>query len=271
MDKYRNEVLQFQKLSAKLGEFFVYDTETTGLNAANDDIIEFSALHMKRVDGKWDAVDELDVFINIGRPLPEIITELTGITDEILQTEGIAAKDAAEKIATFLGENPMLVGYNSVSFDTPFVERLYQDQLSMSFNRVFQLDVLTMAREKTERPHKLVDMAEKAGLTGLQFHRSIDDCKATLGVLKYLLPMYKEEEPKESTSDLRILGVRRWQKSETLDRLYVTNSKNMSIYYDIIQKKWAVMGNVEDDQVVINAILAFAGTSNDEEFVKKYC
>ena len=127
-----------------------------------------------------------------------------------------------------------------------------------------------MAKEKTEKPHKLCDMAEKAGVTDIQFHRSIDDCKATLAVLEYLLPMYSEEEPKQDVSDLKIYGIKRWTKSISLDRLYVSNNANMQIFYDIPKKMWQVMGNV-DDTPVIQAIYSFAGVGSDLELMQKYC
>ena len=188
MDRYRDEVLTFKEAAKKTSVFFVYDTETTGLDPADCDVIEFSAIKCRiNDDGSVDNEDNIDIYINPGYPLPEKITEITGITDEELQTNGIAAGDAAELISQFLGTDPVICGYNSVSFDTAFVDKLLKT-IGASFAPTIQLDVLTMAREKTPKPHKLSDMAEKLGVTGITFHRSIGDCEATLAVLKKLLP-----------------------------------------------------------------------------------
>lgn len=269
MDKYREEVKRFLETSAN-SEFIIYDTETTGLNSSSADIIELSALKVRPENGKFKIIEEFDEFINIGYPIPKEIVEITGITDELLKSDGIPAKDAAERFSAFIGELPVMVGYNSISFDTRFVQKLFYEQLSVSFEPKFQLDVLTMAKEKVERPHKLCNMAERAGATDLQFHRSIDDCKATLIVLDYLLPMYTEKEDDEDITGLSITGIRRWTKSSSLDRLYVSNNKNLQIYYDIPQKKWQIMCNTESEPV-INAIYDFAGVKTENEFVEKYC
>lgn len=270
MDKYRDQVVKFQEIIDTVREFIIYDTETTGLNPLDCDIIEISAIKVKNIVGEMDVADEMDVYINIGYPLPEIITQITGITDDLLKTDGVSPEEAAAKFAEFIGDSPVMVGYNSVSFDTKFVEKLLFEKLSKSFDPEFQLDVLTMAKEKTEKPHKLCDMAEKAGATDLQFHRSIDDCKATLKVLQYLLPMYAEAEPRDNVDNLKIFGIKRWTKSLSLDRLYVSNNANMQIFYDIPKRMWQILGNVEDEPV-IRSIYRFAGVGSDLELLQKYC
>ncbi len=269
MDNYRDAVMAFKEAIATKNEFYVFDTETTGLNASDNDVIEFGALKVRYDGGAFKVVDCCDIYINIGYPLPDIITEITGITDLELSQKGISTTDAAYEIKKFLGDSPILVGYNSVTFDTPFMQKMFQTQLSEPFTQTVQLDVLTMAKEKTPKPHKLINMAEKAGLTGIEFHRAIDDCKATLGVLLYLLPMYDEKEPETDVNDITIMGIRRWTKSHTLDRLYVSNSKNLPMYYDIYTKNWYVGENC-DLETVITKVLDFAGVSNDAELVAMY-
>lgn len=272
MDQYRDDVMGFiNSVVSEKKEFFVYDTETTGLSPVDDDIIEFSALKCayNEKTNKFSVLDEMDVYINVGYKLPEKIVEITGITDQELAENGITPANAAMQINKFLGQNPIMVGYNSVSFDTGFVMKLFRTQMGIDFKYEKQLDVLTMAREKTPKPHKLVDMAEKAGLTDLRFHRSIDDCKATLGVLIYLMPMYKQKEPETNVTGTEILGIRRWTKSHTLDRIYVSNSSNLSIYLDVYTKNWFIDANCDVDMIK-NKVYAFAGVSSDKELLDKY-
>ena len=267
MDRYRDNVLSF-KGSAKKGEFFVYDTETTGLSPEDADIIEIAALKVAVKDGDTQIIDSIDIYINVGYPIPDVITNITGITDEELKAKGLAPEEAAKKVADFFGDNPLVVGYNSVSFDTAFVSKLL-GTIGKEFKPSQQLDVLVMSREKTPKPHKLADMAEKAGLDGIEFHRAIGDCNATLGVLKYLLPMYKEKEPEVSVSDLTITDIRRWTKSHTLDRVYVSNNKNVSLYLDVYTKQWIAGGNIDLDTVV-PMVLKYAKVSDDGELIKKF-
>ena len=97
-------------------EFVVYDTETTGFNAANgDQMIEIGAVKIK--DGV--ITDRFDEFINPGRKLPDKIVELTQITDEMLST----AEDeetVTKKFLEWVGDAPMVA--HNAKFDISFIE-----------------------------------------------------------------------------------------------------------------------------------------------------
>lgn len=80
---------------------------------------------------------------------------------------------------------------------------------------------------------------------------------ATFDVLKEILPMYEKEEPKESISGFVVTGVKRWTKSPTLDRLYISNNQNKSIYYDISNDIWVTAGF--DQNAVIAEVLKHEG------------
>lgn len=275
MDKYRPEVMAFLKKVTQEGrEFFVYDTETTGLDVEDSDIIEFSALKCgyNPETNRFVIKDTLDVYINVGYPLSNEIQKLTGITDLELHEKGIQPGEAAELVKSFFGDNPLLTGYNSIYFDTAFVAKLYKEQLGEDFQFCSQLDILTMAREKTPGKHKLADMAEKAQIKDLQFHRSIDDCKATLGVLVYLLPMYRLKEPDMDIAYFRVTEVSRWTKSVKLDRIYVKNNMEFDVYYDLFSKSWKIwtVGVNCDEEMLKAKIYLFTGVGNEKLFVEKY-
>lgn len=80
----------------------VFDTETSGLDFDNDQIIELAALRVERTaTGGLRIAGKMDTFIKLpeGETLPENIVSLTGITDERLQTEGVQPVKAAGQIA----------------------------------------------------------------------------------------------------------------------------------------------------------------------------
>ena len=69
----------------------VFDTETSGLDFDNDQIIELAALRVERTaTGGLRIAGKMDTFIRLpeGKQLPENIVTLTGITDRLLETEG---------------------------------------------------------------------------------------------------------------------------------------------------------------------------------------
>ena len=96
--------------------FVVFDTETTGFNAATEDqMIEIGAVKLK--DGV--IIDRFDEFINPHRKLNKKITELTQITDEMLSD----ARDEIDVVTDFINwvEDCPLVAHNA-KFDISFLE-----------------------------------------------------------------------------------------------------------------------------------------------------
>ena len=97
-------------------EFVVYDTETTGFNAASgDQMIEIGAVKIK--DGM--ITDRFDEFINPGRKLPDKIVELTQITDEMLATAE-NEETVTKKFLEWTGNAPMVA--HNAKFDISFIE-----------------------------------------------------------------------------------------------------------------------------------------------------
>ena len=85
--------LQFDSL-------LVLDTETTGINCRSDEIIELAVLKLTQSDGAVMR-EEMDEFIRLspGRRLPAVITNLTGITEQMLDDDGLEKQVVAERFA----------------------------------------------------------------------------------------------------------------------------------------------------------------------------
>ena len=83
----------------------IFDTETSGLDFDKDQIIELAALRVERTSsGGLRIAGKMDTFIKLpeGETLPENIVSLTGITDALLQTEGVQPAKAASQIAKLM-------------------------------------------------------------------------------------------------------------------------------------------------------------------------
>ena len=163
-----------------------FDTETSGLKFTKDKIIEIALLIYD--DGKL--TEEYDEFINIGEKLPDKITELTGITEEML-SEGVEPKSVAEKLNTTLTPGSVWVAHNT-QFDLMFIYQLLknyypEEYIQETLSHVKWLDTLTIFKDRAGYPHRLENMVEHYELgDDINFHRAIDDARALQLSLKKL-------------------------------------------------------------------------------------
>lgn len=180
--------MPLQELRACCDGVVVLDTETSGLRFAQDEIIEFSAIRLDWQGDTLRAVTEMDEFVRLspGRRLDPKIVELTGITDEMLQQEGISKQTLCLHLAQLFTPRTLIVAYNA-QFDLLFLyhllrkfgdARLLKDQP--------KLDLLTVYKDRRPYPHKLCNAIEAYGLSDrvCNSHRAIDDVRATVEVLR---------------------------------------------------------------------------------------
>lgn len=130
----------------------VFDTETSGLDFDNDQIIELAALRVERTaTGGLRIAGKMDTFIKLpeGETLPENIVSLTGITDERLQTEGVQPAKAASQIAKLMQNGPTLMIAHNAQFDACFLRGLLRGQ---KVGRIDWLDSLTVYKDRRAYP-----------------------------------------------------------------------------------------------------------------------
>ena len=167
---------------SKKSSFVIFDIETTGLSAKNDRITEIGAL--KVVDG--EVVDEFSQLVNPKRPIPEFITNLTGITDEMVKdkpTIDIVIKD----FENFISDS-ILVAHNA-NFDIGFI----RENLSKIGKELDApvIDTLELARSVFPRlkNHKLDTLAKHLSVSLDNHHRAVDDAKATTEIFLKILEL----------------------------------------------------------------------------------
>ena len=107
-----------ESLFAQFDSIVVLDTETTGFSPRSDEVIELALL---RVTAAGEA-EEYDEFIRLspGKRLPDKITDLTGITEEMLRG-GVGKNEAARALADMLGHGRTLVAAYNAQVDLVFV------------------------------------------------------------------------------------------------------------------------------------------------------
>lgn len=113
--------ITYNEVSMPLKEatYVVFDVETTGLSAVNNDLIQIAASKMY----KGNIIEQFDEFIDPGHPLSSFTTELTGITDQHLQGAK-PLKHVLEEFQTFC-QDTVLVAHNA-TFDVGFMNANYE-------------------------------------------------------------------------------------------------------------------------------------------------
>lgn len=164
------------------------DIEATGLNPKTEKIIEVGAVKVR--EGK--IAEEYTSLINPGRRLEERITELTGITDEMLQKAPLPEQVIPE-LLTFVGDD-ILLGHN-LMFDYSFMKRAAVNlKLTDEKKKAEGIDTLKLARrfladlESRSLPYlcRYFGIPQKA-------HRAVEDARAAALLYEKLAAVFYEE------------------------------------------------------------------------------
>ena len=177
-----------KKLFEKYDRLFLFDTETTGLDFARDEIIEFAAVVVELREGKPTITEEYDELITLspGGFVPPQIEKLTGITNADIRERGIPKTRLCCDIARMIGGNTLLLAYNA-HFDLSFLfYLLLRESDPMILRGKDKLDLLTVYKDRRSYPHKLCNAIEAYGLGDkvVNSHRAVDDVIATVAVME---------------------------------------------------------------------------------------
>lgn len=153
-------------------KYIVVDVETTGVNSEKDQIIEIAAI---KTEGNEQIV--FQELIKIEKGIPREISELTGITNEILANNGKDIDVVLEGFLGFVG-NAILVGYN-VKFDVSFLNsELKKSGKEILKNKTICLLQETKRKQKLLRDYKLSTVLKKYDICTEGLHRAYTDVKA---------------------------------------------------------------------------------------------
>jgi DNA polymerase-3 subunit epsilon/ATP-dependent DNA helicase DinG len=151
------------------------DLETTGLDHERDAIIEIGA---RRFDGNR-VEDEWTTLVNPGRHIPEFITNLTGISDEMVR-QAPRIRDVLDKLAAFIGDLPIL-GHN-IQFDLSFFKKYNLFNLNERIDTYEMAAVLLPSASR----YNLGALGQALGIPLPASHRALDDARVTHAVFQRL-------------------------------------------------------------------------------------
>ncbi len=145
-----------------------YDTETTGINADKDHIIEIAAYDP-------ETKKTYEQLINPGCPIPPEVTAIHHISDEMV-ADAPDFSEVGKAFAEFCEGDTILIAHNNDSFDQRFLENAFaQHQIPLPNWRY--LDTLKWARRyRPDLPkHSLQFLREIYGFPANNAHRALDD------------------------------------------------------------------------------------------------
>lgn len=181
--------------------FVVFDLETTGAKAPPCRITEIGAFKVERGEIK----DEFHTLVNPETPIPEFITGLTGISDDMVAD----APKFREILGDFLAfiDTSVLVAHNA-QFDMRFLN--HEIGLLHADHKIANTHLCTVQLSRKLLPgiqnHRLKTVATHYGISLLNHHRASDDARATAEIFINLLGTLKEKgvEDVKSARNFRI-------------------------------------------------------------------
>ena len=181
-----------------LAEAFVcIDTETSGLKPDRDRLIEVGLV---RVEGGV-VVGEFRSLINPQLPLPRIITEITGITDEDVR-EAPTFDEIAPELAPLL-EGALFVAHNA-EFDYGFLKHEFaRVGVELSLSRLCTVRLSRMLYPEHRR-HDLSSIILRYGFSIEHRHRAFDDALIVWKLLERMKADLPEEELVRAMGEVRI-------------------------------------------------------------------
>ena len=182
-------------------EIVVFDTETTGLNVFQDDIIEIAAI---RIKGGEVVGEPLDFYIETDKPILPMLGDkenpMYAIYHEKMSTgELLSPSDALRRFLAYVGTSPIL-GHNA-NYDYNILDnnlqRYCNDTMQAHDIRCFDSLKLIRLLAPSLHSYKLESLLETFQLAGVNSHQAIDDVKATVSLVRLCAEKAREKQAQQ--------------------------------------------------------------------------
>ena len=182
-------------------EIVVFDTETTGLNVFQDDIIEIAAI---RIKGGKVVGEPLDLYIETDKPILPMLGDkenpMYAIYHEKMSTgELLSPSDALQRFLAYVGTSPIL-GHNA-NYDYNILDnnlqRYCNDTMQVHDIRCFDSLKLIRLLAPSLHSYKLESLLETFQLAGVNSHQAIDDVKATVSLVRLCAEKAREKQAQQ--------------------------------------------------------------------------
>lgn len=191
--------------------YCVLDLETTGFSAVTEKITEVGIMKIKQ----GEVIDKFSCFVNPEKHIPQRVTEVTNITDDMVKDAETIEK-VFPKILEFI-EGSVLVAHNA-PFDMGFLKQNAK-RLGHEFDYTY-LDTLSLAKDlfPNYKKYQLGKIAENLGIKVEVAHRALDDVDTTVKVFNVMIDMLKKRGAK-TVDDIHEVSCSEEAKKEEYKKL----------------------------------------------------
>ena len=218
------------------------DTETTGLSCVTDRIIELGMVKFEYTeDGRiFRLLDEFNRYQDPGMPIPEAITKLTGITDDMVKGHQINV----EEVDSYLKDVDIIIAHNA-QFDRAFFEITFANITPKPWGcSMYDIDW----KNEGISSHKLEYIAYKYNFF-FEGHRAITDCLAGVHILSQESLISKQPVLKQLLESALAIRFRLWATNapyESKDLLKMRGYR-WSMNQNDKQRAWSI--ELKEDQI----------------------
>ena len=183
-------------------EIVVFDTETTGLNVFQDDIIEIAAI---RIKGGEVVGEPLDLYIETDKPILPMLGDKENPMYAIYHEKMSAGElrspsDALQRFLAYVGTSPILA--HNANYDYNILDnnlqRYCKDTMQAHDIRCFDSLKLIRLLAPSLHSYKLESLLETFQLAGVNSHQAIDDVKATVSLVRLCAEKAREKQAQQA-------------------------------------------------------------------------
>ncbi|MDX2245587.1 MAG: exonuclease domain-containing protein [Bacteroidia bacterium] len=229
-------------------EFAIIDIETTGGNPKTDRITEIA---IYRYDGSR-VVASFESLINPEMPIPDFITRITGIDNDMVR-EAPRFFEVAREIVE-ITRDAVFVAHN-VRFDYSFVQKEFR-QLGYTFSRK-QLCTVKLSRKVFPGlpSYSLGKLCDALHISNQSRHRAVGDATATLELFRMLT------SPESSASELDLMNqeIAQAKLPPNLDKTLLENIPDEAGVYYFIGEKGKILYVGKSNQIRKRILSHFQG------------
>lgn len=171
MEAYMFDDVGFSYSEEFADEYVVFDLETTGLNPRYCGITEIGAVRLRG----GEIVDTFSTFVNPEQPISQQITDITGITDDMVK-DAPKMGDALEMFKFYIGDKPLAA--HNAPFDMSFIKKHGEDNGIRFDNPCLDTVGLLKRTFPNHKSYSLGNLAADFNIK-LRHHRALDDAECT--------------------------------------------------------------------------------------------